>query len=245
MITPRRIRGFTLLELLIALAIIAVLLSLSLVSLRSIRAAVDNTRCLNNLRQLLQGLNIVKNTEGGLLPFASYAPTESDGPAKSWQSLHAKWCEAMGVPSPRLREGVRTNTNWKVYDTQAPWRCPLDKPGVVKSSDFPGNSGFPDPDYSYAAVTLTSYEYWPAGHMAAFVVRGWDETSARRIVGLAYEEEPNAAVLDEAYRYHDIGRPTRYGNAVFIDGGAGRERMSEQQRSEFGAGIVKKYPTPK
>jgi prepilin-type N-terminal cleavage/methylation domain-containing protein len=241
----RRSRAFTLIELLVVIAIIAVLLSLTLVALRSVRASVDNTRCLNNLRQLMQGVNILKNSEGGLLPYASYAPIESDGPAKSWQALHAKWSEAMGVPSPTLRSGVRAKNNWKVYDTQAPWRCPLDKPGVVQSSDFPGDSGVPDSNYSYAAVALTSYEYWPASHMSVFLVRGFDEATARRIVGLAYEEEPNAAVLDEANQYHDIGRPTRYGNIGFIDGGAGKARMSEQQRNEFWARIVKKFPTPK
>jgi prepilin-type N-terminal cleavage/methylation domain-containing protein len=238
-------RGFTLIELLVVIAIIAILLSLSLVALRSVRSALDNTRCLNNLRQLMQGVNMLKNSEGGLLPYASYAPIEPDGPAKSWQTLHATWSEAMGVPSPRLREGVRAKNNWKVYDIQAPWRCPLDKPGALPSSNVPGDSGVPDANYAYAALALTSYEYWPAGHMAGFIVRGWDETAARRIVGLAYEEEPNAAVLDEANQYHDIGRPTRYGNIGFIDGGAGKARMTEQQRNEFWARIVKKFPTPK
>ncbi|MBY0113106.1 MAG: prepilin-type N-terminal cleavage/methylation domain-containing protein [Phycisphaerales bacterium] len=238
-------RGFTLLELLVTIAIIAVLLSLSLIALRSVRAALDNTRCLNNLRQLMQGVNILKNAEGGLLPFASYAPTEPDGPARSWQALHARWSEAIGVPAPRPRPGERDARNWKIYDIMTPWLCPRDKPGAVRSSDFPGSSFLPDPNFSYAAVTLTSYEYWPAGHMAGFVVRGWDETSARRIVGLAYEEEPNAAVLEEAYRFHDIGRPTRFGNAGFMDGGAGKPRMTEAHRNEFWASIVKKHTKPK
>ncbi len=239
---PRR--GFTLMELLVVIAIIAILLSLSLVALRSVLASVDNTRCLNNLRQLMQGVNLLKNAEGGLLPFASYAPIEPDGPAKSWQALHARWSEAIGTPSPRIREGVIAKNNWKVYDTQAPWRCPLDKPGAVPRSNIRGDSGVPDSNYSYAALTLTSYEYWAAGQMAAFIGRGWDEATTRRVVGLAYEEEPNAAVLDEAYQYHDIGRPTRYGNVGFIDGGAGKPRMSEQQRNEFWARIAKKYAKP-
>lgn len=70
---PRRPRGFTLLELLVAVAIIAVILGLILPAIQAARESARRIQCQNNLRQLLIGLHNYENTYR-LLPPGRGAP---------------------------------------------------------------------------------------------------------------------------------------------------------------------------
>jgi len=220
-------------ELLVVIAILAILVTLSLVGLTSVRRGASDTRCLSNLRQLLTGFSVLRADDTGLLPYASYAPQETDGPCMSWQKLHARWSEAAGVAPARAIEGVRTSRGWKVYDIQAPWRCPGDVPGSGYLAD--------DPTFSYAGAVLSSYEYWPASHISPFAVRGWSEAPARRFVTQAYEAQPGAPILGEANIFHRDGK-TWYINNGYIDGSAGRPRLTPEQDLAFRRDLQSRYP---
>jgi prepilin-type N-terminal cleavage/methylation domain-containing protein/prepilin-type processing-associated H-X9-DG protein len=69
-----RARGFTLVELLVAIAIIAILASLLLTALSSAKAKARRTTCLNNLRQINAGLRMYSDDAGDKTPSAG-APT--------------------------------------------------------------------------------------------------------------------------------------------------------------------------
>lgn len=67
----RKVRGFTLVELLVVIGIIALLISILLPSLARARQSAVNIQCMSNLRSVGQGLLLYANDHKGKLPFSA------------------------------------------------------------------------------------------------------------------------------------------------------------------------------
>src|SRR5690348_12699299 len=67
-----RTRGFTLVELLVVIGIIALLISILLPSLAKARKAANTVKCAANLRSILQGMQIYASQNNGAIPGSAW-----------------------------------------------------------------------------------------------------------------------------------------------------------------------------
>jgi len=148
-----RKRGFTLVELLVVIGIIALLISILLPSLNKAREAANRTACASNLRQIAMGILMYTNDHKGVFPAHHLGTTnESRGGGAHWL--------VMGQPLPYLvpyysLEGQEQrflnpwikpkDSNFNIYS------CPTAAPRFEGHVAFPGTTPF--------EVYGTSYSY--------------------------------------------------------------------------------------
>ena len=80
----RRCRGFTLVELLVVVGIIAVLIAILMPALRRARQAAYEASCASNLRQLMMGALMFANEHKGHLPGGHYDRGNPDPEKRDW-----------------------------------------------------------------------------------------------------------------------------------------------------------------
>ncbi len=103
---PKRNAGFTLVELLVVVSIIALLISILLPSLKSAREQTRSVKCLANLRAIAGGVNVYAHEQRNMLP----------GP------LHPPIYRNTGYNDPRFQPMSPTTTRvWFLLDRLAPY----------------------------------------------------------------------------------------------------------------------------
>jgi prepilin-type N-terminal cleavage/methylation domain-containing protein/prepilin-type processing-associated H-X9-DG protein len=80
-------RGFTLVELLVVIGIIAVLISVLLPAMQKARVAALRTKCMANHRQLMQGMMMYVSSNDGYAPQSAYKDVNSTG-GEIWIRWH-------------------------------------------------------------------------------------------------------------------------------------------------------------
>ena len=115
---PRRPRGFTLVELLVVIGIIALLISILMPALTRARDQAIRVQCMNNVRQLLVGCHMYVNDNKQYWVFSNWASQEGKRPY-GW---------LYRVPDFSKPEHVEGSAIYPYLKSREPYRCPVDAP---------------------------------------------------------------------------------------------------------------------
>ncbi len=121
-------KGFTLVELLVVIGIIALLISILLPSLSKARASAQSVVCQSNARQVVVGISMYTNDHRLYVPDASAIPDWNAGLASNGGMWVMRLVELNYIPGS-------AENNEEGKDT---FRCPADQ---VTPSDFPAWNG--------------------------------------------------------------------------------------------------------
>lgn len=233
-----RHRAFTLVEILVSIAILAILIGLLLVTLNSVRDRASQTKCMSNMRQTQMGIANMAGTNG-LLPFASFIPFQPDGPAKPFQDMMLALSDAAGASRP-VRTNTKTSKGWWLYDVPSIFQCPRDL-GHTVDPKVVADMGY-DADYPFARQVFMSADYVPGTLMTNLARRSTDPESIRRQVTQIWDQAPWTPVLDELWQWHNYKSIRAYGNASYQDGSVRRSDHGtppQQQRfAELSQGAI-------
>jgi prepilin-type N-terminal cleavage/methylation domain-containing protein/prepilin-type processing-associated H-X9-DG protein len=149
--------AFTLLELLVAIAIIAVLAALIVPALSRAKYYARNTVCKNNIRQLSLALNLYATMHEYLPPHTMAGRISNPGPLQDPSRIH--WYDLLDLPMTwyEITNGIRASYLGGVFD------CPFNK-GLEGTGTFiPDQSKF---DFERKSDSAYGYNAWGVGLVA-------------------------------------------------------------------------------
>jgi len=142
----RKREGFTLVELLVVIGIIAVLISLLLPALNKARQQANMVKCQSNMRNLQQAVAMYTSENKGQLPFCNW----NDDVNNSTPHYGAGWL--FSAPRPGNWQypgvggtwstanppafGVITGVLWQYHKNLDVYHCPLYNPDTARGTNF-------------------------------------------------------------------------------------------------------------
>jgi len=148
-------KGFTLVELLVVLAIIALLIAILMPALKRAKTAADGVKCANNLRTLMTAFRMFAEDHKGCLPgnkqetdnLAIKGPGAIGAPWPVSESWRLDWLNGRFAGNQFIADAPTKGTIWPYVRNKAAYACPTQQANFGTVEMFAGsNERF---DYAY------------------------------------------------------------------------------------------------
>ena len=141
--------GFTLVELLVVIGIIALLISILLPTLASARRSANTVKCLASLKEIGNSFTMYANDNKGVYPAARHNPT--DPVTRRWTDMIAKYISKQGANFTTQADIAKIRTNSVL------WGCPEWR----KSVEYDMNAIIANPAGAEAVYNGYGMQYYP------------------------------------------------------------------------------------
>ncbi|HEX8911093.1 MAG TPA: type II secretion system protein [Humisphaera sp.] len=165
---PRRARpqGFTLVELLVVIGIIALLMSILLPSLARVRQQAAQIKCCSNIRQLALAAHAYAGANKGIMVYSNWGTPDAND--------QAGWLYKGKLTGPLIPDNVQDGQLWPYVNSVDVYKCPSHDPAVDLASGPLNTNRLTTYLMSGSANNYTTGKCYPISRFPGDIIMLWE-----------------------------------------------------------------------